>query len=180
MKRFLILVLYLYFSCPGIVLGQDKNHWERYQSRTLLDVITLHRDSDEFRELQSKKKAMLLTGDDFASQVRLTYMGEERPISAGTRRLLEAWRKSFFKNNSPPPDEFKTQVLFKEGSQKYWLVAQNVLVAALPTELKEGDAINAYVIWIGAIKTKKNWEWLFALNEFVPCPDPKQSCSLEH
>ena len=51
------------------------------------------------------------------------------------------------------------------------------LLDPLSKELKEGDVVNAYVIWIGAIRAKPNWEWWFALNEFVNCPEGKADCS---
>jgi hypothetical protein len=176
-KSFLLSAMVVVFSSAVTVLGQDENHWERYESRTLSEVIGIHRDSDVFRQMDSDKKAMLLTGDDFASQVKLVYLGKERKVSDVRAVLLNAWRKSF-KDTAPPEDEFTTEFLFKEGSEEHWLVVQKSLVDAIPKELKKGAVINAYVIWIGAIKAEADWEWLFAMNEFVACPDPKQSCSL--
>ena len=43
---------------------------------------------------------------------------------------------------------------------------QKPLLDALPKELSRGQALDAYVMWIGAIKVGKRWEWLFAMNEF--------------
>ena len=162
--------------CPGRGLGQNKNHWERYQRRTLREVIRLHRDSDEFRDIQTEKKAMLLTGDDFASQVKLVYMGKQRSVAGTTKALVTAWKKTF-KDIGLPQDEFNTEFLFKEGSEEHWLAVQNALVDSVQKELQTGDVLNAYVIWMGAIKSKSSWEWLFAMNEFVACPDAKQNCS---
>ena len=119
---------------------------------------------------------MLLTGNDFASQVKLIYLGKERPVSGATSVLLDTWRKSF-KDDAPPQDEFTTEFLFKEGSVEHWLMVQKALVDPLRKELRKGDVANAYVIWIGAVRVKTNWEWLFGMNEFVPCPNPKQNCS---
>jgi hypothetical protein len=177
MKKLLVSAIIFGFFSELVAYSQDENHWERYQCRTLREIVTIHRDSDIFRDMQSKKKAMLLTGDDFASQMKLTYLGKERPVSGATVVLLATWRKSF-KEYAPPPDEFTTEFLFKEGSEEHWLVVQNALIDGLRKELKKGDLVNAYVIWIGAIRANANWEWLFGLNEFVPCPDAKQNCSL--
>lgn len=173
----LLTIVGICLLCPLSVLGQNDNHWERYQCRTLNEVIRIHRDSDVFKSIESKKKAMLLTGEDFASQVKLVYVGRQRPASDVTQVLLKTWRKSF-PGYGAPQDEFKTEVLFKEGSAKYWLVVQNGLLDPIAKELKEGDVVNAYVIWIGSIRTKAGWEWLFALNEFVNCPEGKADCSL--
>jgi hypothetical protein len=62
---------------------------------------------------------------------------------------------------------FKTEVLFREGKKDYWIAVQNVLLEALPKEVKPGKALTGYIVWIGAIKTRKDWHCLFAMNDFV-------------
>ena len=57
-------------------------------------------------------------------------------------------------------------MLFKEGSDEHWIALQKPLLDYLPKEVKRGQAINAYVIWMGAIKVDNHWKWLFAMNEF--------------
>jgi hypothetical protein len=130
MKRLLMCAIIFGFISGTVVYGQAGNHWERYKCRTLTEIIRLHRDSDVFRDMQAKKKAMLLTGDDFASQVKLVYLGKERPVFGATEILKSAWRKSF-PSRKVPEDEFKTEALFREGSEEHWLVVQNALLDPL-------------------------------------------------
>jgi hypothetical protein len=108
---------------------------------------------------------MLLTGNSFPSKVRRTNLVDSRPLSAEEKVLLDSYRKSF-KDSTPPEDAFTTLVRFEEDSHEYWILVQKPLLDALPQELSRGQALDAYVMWIGAIKVGKRWEWLFAMNEF--------------
>ena len=154
----------------------NENHWEDYEPRTIQSVIEIHRNSDVFKDMKSKKKAMLLTGDNFPSQVKLIYLGQKRPISGYRKVLLDAWRK-MLRDKAPPDDVFVTEVLFKEGRSERWLAIQEPLLGPLTKEVKQGDTVNAYVIWVGAIKGSQKWEWLFAMNEFVACPPSRTDCT---
>lgn len=173
--RHLLPVLIL---LPEAMLAQtsNENHWEDYEPRTIQSIIDLHRNSDVFKDMKSKKKAMLLTGDNFPSQVKLVYMGQKKPISEYRKVLLDAWRKTLG-DKAPPDDVFVTEVLFREGRSERWLAVQEPLLEPLTKELKQGETVNAYVIWVGAIKGNQKWEWLFAMNEFVACPPSRTDCT---
>jgi hypothetical protein len=143
--------------------NQSEDHLEGYKCRTLQSIIDMHRG--DIRSLNSKKKAMLLTGDSFPSQVALIYLGQSRAIPAPKDVLVDYWRK-MFKEDAPPPDAFTTEALFKEGDKEHWIAIQKSLVDVLAKEVKKGQTLKAYVIWVGAIKAGKQWEWLFAMNGF--------------
>lgn len=146
-------------------LAQGEGHWEAYKPRTLQWIIDTHRE--EINELNSKKKAVFLTGDSFPSQVRLVYLGKLRPLPVEDGVLLDSWRK-MLKEQAPSEDEFSTEVLFKEGAAERWIVVQKPLLDPLSVEVKNGQTVSGYVIWIGAIKVGKQWKWLFAMNRFDP------------
>jgi hypothetical protein len=98
--------------------------------------------------------------------VRLVYSGKTRPLPAEHGVLLDFWRK-MLKDQAPSADEFATEVLFKEGTAERWIVVQKPLLDPL-SKVKDGQTVNSYVIWIGAIKAGEHWEWLFAMNGFDP------------
>lgn len=177
------LFSYTYFMKPlvGIitvfcVIGITENawtqdtqsQWGRYEPRTLQSIIDTNQDFA--KKLDSDKKAMLLTGDNFPSQVRLTNLGDTRPLPVEQKELLDGWRKAFKKNI--PDDMFTTQIRFSEGSREYWILVQKPLLDALSKEVPKGQSLKAYVMWIGAIKVGKHWEWLFAMNEFDALEKP--------
>jgi hypothetical protein len=165
MKPLAGLIIVISFLIATNVWSQDKqNHWDRYEPRTLRSIINTNQEFAQ--KLNSNKKAMLLTGDNFPSKVRLTYLVDSRPLPVEQKELLDGWRKAS-KDNAPPEDVFTTQVRFEEDSREYWILVQKPLLDALPKELSRGQTLDAYVMWIGAIKVGKRWEWLFAMNEFV-------------
>jgi hypothetical protein len=109
---------------------------------------------------------MLLTGESFPSRTALVYTGKSRPLPADKQKLLSAWRQ-MLKSEAPPKDEFKTEVLFREGNKPHWIAVQNVLLQALQKEVKPAKTVPGYIVWIGAIRARKDWQWLFAMNEFI-------------
>ena len=79
------------------------------------------------------------------------------------KMLLGYWRK-MFKEEPPPAD------VFREGDKEHWIAIQKPSVDDLEKDVHSGQTIKGYVIWIGAIKPGKQWEWLFAMNGFDGSP----------
>lgn len=159
-----LLIVISFLIAPANVCSQDRqSHWDRYEARTLRSIIDTNQEFA--KQLNSNKKAMLLTGDNFPSKVRLTYLVDSRPLPAEQKVLLDSYRKSM-RPSAPPEDVFTTQVRFEEDPHEYWILVQKPLLDALPKELSRGQTLDAYVMWMGAIKVGKHWEWLFAMNEF--------------
>jgi hypothetical protein len=163
------LVALVVITCT---FAPSEDHWEKYQRRTLRSVVDSHHDDIE--RLNSDKKAMLLTGDSFPSQTELLYLGESRPLPDKQSLLFEFWRK-MFKDQAPTPEEFSSEMLFQEGTERRWIAVQKPLIDPLTKEVQKGQRLNAYVIWIGAIKDGEDWEWLFAMNGFLAQPSPESS-----
>jgi hypothetical protein len=159
----IFLVCALVSSAATYAQRQSEGHWEAYEPRTLQWIIETHRN--DIKQLNSKKKAVLLTGNSFQSQVTLVYSGKSRPLPVEDGVLLDFWRK-MLKEQAPSAEEFATEVLFKEGTAERWIVVQRPLLDPLSKEVKNGQTVNGYVIWIGAIKVGKEWDWLFAMNGF--------------
>jgi hypothetical protein len=162
--RWAVLACALAFPASNYAQARNDCQWEAYKPRTLQSIIDLHRG--DIKRLNSKR-AVLLTGDSFQSQAKLVYSGKTRPLQAEHGVLMDFWRK-MLKDQAPSADEFATEVLFKEGASERWIVVQKPLLDPLFKEVKNGQTINSYVIWIGAIRVGEHWEWLFAMNRFDP------------
>ena len=161
--RWAVLICALAFPASTYAQAQSDGHWDAYKPRTLQSIIDTH--GEDIKRLNSEKKAVLLTGDSFQSQVKLVYSRKTRPLPAEHGVLLDFWRK-MLKDQAPSADEFATEVLFKEGAAERWIVVQKPLLDPLSKEVKNGQTVNSYVIWIGAIRAGEHWEWLFAMNGF--------------
>jgi hypothetical protein len=166
MKLRFIFLIFAFAPTFTTAPGQSEDHWEDYQPRTLQSIIDLHRDN--ILELDSKndsKKKVLLTGESFPSQTRIIYLAESRPLPPQKKMVLNLWRK-MLKDQAPAAGEFATEVLFKEGTVEHWVAVRQPLLDPLSKEEKKGDSVDAYIIWVGAIKVGTRWEWLFAMNAF--------------
>jgi hypothetical protein len=164
-----VIAISVLLAAANVWSQEKQDYWGRYEPRTLQSIIDTNQEFA--KKLNSDKKAMLLTGDNFPSKVRLTYMVDSRPLPAEQKVLMDSYRKAM-KDNAPAEDVFTTQIRFEEDSCEYWILVQKPLLDALPKELSKGQALDAYVMWIGAIKVGKRWEWLFAMNEFEAFQKP--------
>jgi hypothetical protein len=171
--RFILLTGVIAVALAMRASSQNENRWEDYKPRTLQSIITMHRAN--IAELNSEKSPLLLSGESFPSQVKLIYLADSRPILAKKKFLLEDWKK-MLRDQVPPNtvELFPVEILFREGSHEHWIAVQTPLLEFLPKEVKRGQVINAYVVWMGAIKVDNHWEWLFAMNDFDAPKPAKQ------
>jgi hypothetical protein len=67
--RWAVLICALAFPASTYAQAQSESHWDAYKPRTLQSIIDTH--GEDIKRLNSEKKAVLLTGDSFQSQVKL-------------------------------------------------------------------------------------------------------------
>jgi hypothetical protein len=60
------------------------------------------------------------------------------------------------------------------------MAVQQPLLDALPKEVKKGQAVNAYVIWIGAINVGSRWDGYDARAHLALLPAVEQKIELWH
>jgi hypothetical protein len=118
---------------------------------------------------------MALSAESFPSKVTLVYLGKSRPLEGRRAELVEGWKK-MLKITDDVVSVFGTEMLFKEGDREFWIAVQKPLIESMTREIAVGKPFTAYVIWMGAIKSEKHWEWLFAMNAFdSPTPGSYES-----
>jgi hypothetical protein len=169
-RRLFSLICIFAFSTATSPCSQSQDQWDRYQPRTLKSIVDKHnlKELDSLKGVDPKKNAIFLTADEFPSQTKLVSTGEFRPLPAKKMVLLKEWRMMWKDRplQAPPPDTYKTEVQFKEGTEEFWIAVQQPLLDNNPSELRKGEAINGYVVVIGAVRVGRRWEWLFAMNRF--------------
>lgn len=170
--RIVLLLGAIVFGLSTQISSQDQDKWKRYEPRTLQSI----KDS-QMKLLKSFDVDLYLSTEEFPSRVKLTYLEKSRPLPPKKKQLLEAWKRMWKEAKFPndPVEQFQTEVLFQEGSEEYWIAVQKPLLKPLPEEAKPRQMINAYVIWLGAVKVEDHWEWLIAMNEFQALPNPQAS-----
>ncbi len=147
-----------------------RGQWERYQPRTLRQLTT--EQVEEMRTfLEPPAPDVALSGRDFPSRVRVIYTGQSRELTGASAQLLWLWVAAF---GIEPEDAalFAREMLFREGSDEYWLPVQDPLIPHFESELRPGDSVTLYLIWIGARREGDEVVGVFLVNEFDKEPGP--------
>ena len=111
-------------------------------------------------EFTARVPADAIVLDSVRIRVRLEYSGEFRPLSSEAGRHLSIWAGAMGVPNAP--GAFAREVKVVEGGSEYWLPVQDILVEPMQAELKPGDEMEAFVVFIGASAGRPR----FLLNEF--------------
>ena len=127
--------------------------WDDYKPYTLAAVIAEqpHPSTADYRT----------TAGDFPYLVNVGFTGQRRPLLPQKRRVIEQWVKSL-RLNPGALSLYEEEFGFLEAGVTYWLPVQQQLISHFAKELKTGDTIRLYVVWIGSTKS----ESVFLVNEF--------------
>lgn len=158
LRSFPICLALTLFMCSGLANGQDT--WARYKSRTLTEIVEQHSRGEILRGSDA-----FFTGDEFPSKVRVTYTASSRRISSARQDHIAAWIKTTGRSRETGK-LFDSELLFREGSVEYWLPVQSQVITHFSKELKKGDKVTLFAIWIGGYKCAGKWDWIFLVNEF--------------
>jgi len=121
----------------------------RYSPLLLRDVVRKY----------SAQRALSLS-PDIPIRSSVVYSGEFRELPEDSRRLIRAWSESMTVEGIA--DAFKREVKVREGGVDYWLPVQEVLVPAMTSELRQGEEIELFVIYVGQVDGRH----LFLVNAF--------------
>jgi hypothetical protein len=165
-KFILASAAFLLLLCHQTAFGQSEFPWQEYKARTFGEIIKQNMDELASRDAAYRDKiGMVFSGDPLYSQVRVTYTGTTRKISPARKAHLEDWGKSF----GIKPEVialFESEMLVLECSTEHWISVQKQVLPHFEKELKKGDMVTLYTMFLGGRKIDGAWNWIFAINEF--------------
>ncbi len=127
--------------------------WEDYKEKSLQDTI------DEYIDLPASADQAFTPGQ---SQLVLTaYTGEKRSIPKDREKMVRAWL-GLIGQPVDVGDLFLTEMKFLEDGKEHWLPVQKPLITYFESEMRPGEMVWLYTVWVGATKS----EFLFVVNEF--------------
>ena len=121
----------------------------RYSARLLGDVV---------RQYPAQRGLSL--SPDIPIRSSVVYSGEFRDLPGDSRRLIRAWSESM--SAAGITDEFKREVKVREEGVDSWLPVQEVLAPIMLRELRPGEEIQLFVIYVGQVDGRH----LFLVNAF--------------
>ena len=145
-------------------------NWDAYEPRTLKEITTniaakSLKNPDALIRDDKKDISIILSYNSFQSRVKATYTGESRKISDQRKELISIWLKTFGKPKELL-DLLENEYLFVEDKVEYWLPVQKQVASYFKDELKKGDMVTLFVVWLGARKEAKSVDYIFLTNEF--------------
>lgn len=141
---------------------------EDYKPRALKELETRQ---GEAGNRGNKEETMIVTSEIVPSRVNATYTGSRKPIPEIKKEVLRQWARLYAGAPEFYTKPYETELLFLEGGKEHWLAVKKELIPLLEEQLKKGDAVDLYLIRVGAAKTSAEWELMLLVENFKK-PDP--------
>jgi hypothetical protein len=154
-----------------LVYGQDSlgpqpkkpRTLEDYKPRTLKEVAAKGSDAGS---IGNKEETMLVRADILPSRVRAAYTGSARPLPQIKKEVLRQWARLYAGFPEGYTKPYETEMLFNESGTEYWLAVREESLPRFGQELKKGEAVDLYLIRVGAAKTPDEWESVLLVESF--------------
>jgi hypothetical protein len=147
-----------------IKIGKEAN-WDRYYPTDLQVVIDEHKQSESFSSSPEAKMTINAIAAHHPYKVRVAYFDEYREISDDKKELITTWAQMTEIQDSFV-GFFGHEMLFKYGSTPFWFPIQSQLLPHFKKELKKGDEVDLYVMFVGTVWEAGRTQWVFIVNEF--------------
>jgi len=147
--------------------AKDAN-WDRYQPSDLQFVIDEHSKHIDFSP--NAKMSINAIAANYPYRVKVMFMNEYRNISEDKKQLVDFWGKAV-QIDDKFIKAFGHEMLFKHGSTLFWFPVQSPLLPDFKKELKKGDEVNLYTMFVGTVWEGDQMQWVFIVNEFRKVQD---------
>ena len=134
-----------------------------YKPRTLKQIAA----ASEAEGNREKDAEEVVLGDLFPSRVRVVYKGSARPLPRSKKDVIHRWAQQYAGNPVHYTAPYETEMLFDEDGAGHRLAVHKRLLPRFERELKEGEAIDLYVIRLGGVRTDGKWEWVLLAETFA-------------
>lgn len=149
---------------------------DSYEPRTLKEITTIIagnslKNPDVLIRNEKQDVSIILSYNSFQSSAKVIYTGISRKTSNQRKEVISNWLKTY---NKPKEflDLFENEYLFTEDKVEYWLPVQNRVASYFSQELKKGDKVTVFVMWLGLRKEAKSVDYIFLMNEFEAKESP--------
>jgi len=146
-----------------------QTRWDRYQPGTLSAIIKVQDSTIRAEAAGDRNPSFHFSGEQFPTRARVIYKGESRPVNSMRLEVVRRWGLAFHRDSSIAND-FHREYLFQEGQESLWLLVQDTVASFFARELKPGQRVTLYVMWVGAYYHERTIEWAFIVNEFSTKP----------
>lgn len=139
-SRHLVSILVYGYDGTMVAMNWGPN-WDLYHPNSITQVI------DDDRSCWDTTDVCIAAGG-VRLRPRVTYTGEVRDTPADTLETFGYWMKSSPSNFTI--DMVKKSMKVVEDNKEYWVAVQPQVLTAMQAEVKPGDSIDLFAIWVGA------------------------------
>jgi hypothetical protein len=159
-KIFLTPILVLAISAIAQTANAQGFPYQDYKTRDLSELAAI-----DSALLKSDTSYQIIQAKPFYSAIRVEYTGKSRAISSEKMNLFKNWQGTIGVD-AKVLTLLKNEYLFRECDKEYWIPVQKQVAAFFPKELKNGDKITLYLMAVGVVILKGEWNSVFLVNEF--------------
>lgn len=133
-----------------------------YKPSTLKEIVALGSDDENGDKEERGKHSDLLP-----FRVSVIHTGLSRPISEKSRDALFRWAQCCAGNPDQFTGPYDTEMRFDENGVAYWLAIRKRSLPDFEKELKQGEAVDLYLIRVAAGRTEGNRNWVLLIERFT-------------
>lgn len=134
-----------------------------YKPRTLKEIAAKGSGSES---RGNKEETMRVYGDILPSRVRATYTGSSRPLPQIKQEVLRQWARLYAGFPEGYTEPYETEMLFIEDGAEHWLAVRKESIPRFVRELKQGEAVDLYLVQVGEARTSSEWELMLLIESY--------------
>ncbi len=160
----LLLAVFSLFS--SVALSQSGDWQDSYPRMEFTDLLTLCENSMGEEALTCETTCLNFYGlMDLKYEVEFTYKGASSELTGTKKRYIDDWINVYLGDRYK--DMFQHEILFSNDSVDYRIAVQEPTFPYYSDELKNGDSVYLYLLYVGTLIKEDVLEHVFVANDFL-------------
>jgi hypothetical protein len=163
------LLAFLFFLLSTSSFGQsDAEYWNRWKTNyPLVDIIKILEYEKHYADSVEKHPTIPPYYARSAKyRFKSQYIGIVRPLDKSILASMKTVYKIFIGNPNFMDNLFASEVLIKLGSDTIWMPVQKQILEALNQEIKKGDTLTLYCLYLNEHSVNNGLRNIFLISEF--------------
>lgn len=164
-----LLTLFFILLSINSFSQNDQDYWAawntNYPETALLEVLQNERSYAD--SVESNPDIPPYYGRVDKYRFRAEFTGQIRPLDKSIRSSMKRIYKFFIGDPSLIDKVIKSEVLIKVGGEEIWMSVQKQILKAMKDELKIGETIMLYCLYLNEHSEQFGLRNMFIISEFV-------------
>ena len=151
--RLLFALIFAVVFFSSATFSQNQVNADKYKPRTLAEVVDLNRVGTDpiLKKAKLEERQGFIGIDPYFSKAKVQFLGKSRPLSSEHSGLISNWKK-LQRVDKKFVSLYENEYLFKEVDIEYWIPLQKEMAISLEQNVKSGETVALFVIYVGAEK----------------------------